>query len=408
MGFVTIDNAIKLSVLIFILLGIYYLINIGNKYIESTSKLDVSKGRIIRFLLISTLLIVLYLLWTNFPIMGQVLAIFIGSVVFSYLIVPAVRYFEIKLEERSIPRGWAIIIVYVLILAFFGILLGIIIPSLGKEFIKFVISLPELLNEGSNFVEAFIERFDQGQSRPMVDLVVNEMDKFARQMVNGIQDSFFHFVSGLTNRIPGIASKLIIIAIVPVVSFYMIHDRKDILARLRKFLLKNKGQRVLDFGKDLNAAMSDFVRGRIIMAAFVGVCTSIVMFLLGLDFAIVIGLITGVADIIPYVGPFLGFIPAFVMAWAQSPVKGIIMAVSFYLLQWLENNVLGPKVLSDSVGLHPVVILLCIFIGASVGGVLGMIFLIPIVLALKIVVEHLEPELKMLWDKIANKNMEDL
>ncbi len=207
----------------------------------------------------------------------------------------------------------------------------------------------------------------------------------------------------MTDKIPGIVSKFVIIAIVPVVSFYLIYDREKLVNRITNWITKYRGQRFLDLTSDLNAAMSDFIRGRLIMAAFVGVGTTIVMFILGIEFALVIGIITAVADIIPYIGPFLGFIPAFILAWIDSPVKGVIMAVSFLLLQWLENNVLGPKILSDSVGLHPIIILFCILIGASIGGVLGMIFFLPIVLATKIILEHLEPELKVLWKKIANK-----
>lgn len=403
MGFITIENAIKVGIMIFIFLSIYYLINIGNRYISNDSKLNVTKSRIQRALLILFLLAIIYILWTNFPIIGKLMGIMIASIIFSYLIVPLVKFFEDKLEDKDISRGWAIAIVYLLIIAFFGILLGIVLPIIGKEFSKFISSLPSLLNGVTEFVNSFIDNLSRGQENGILRVIQGELDTIAKTLVGGIQKSFFEFLSGMTDKIPGIVSKFVIIAIVPVVSFYLIYDREKLVNRTTNWITKYRGQRFLDLTSDLNAAMSDFIRGRLIMAAFVGVGTTIVMFILGIEFALVIGIITAVADIIPYIGPFLGFIPAFILAWIDSPVKGVIMAVSFLLLQWLENNVLGPKILSDSVGLHPIIILFCILIGASVGGVLGMIFFLPIVLATKIIIEHLEPELKALWNKISNK-----
>lgn len=403
MGFITIENAIKVGIMIFIFLSIYYLINIGNRYISNDSKLNVTKSRIQRALLILFLLAIIYILWTNFPIIGKLMGIMIASIIFSYLIVPLVKFFEDKLEDKDISRGWAIAIVYLLIVAFFGILLGIVLPIIGKEFSKFISSLPSLLNGATEFINSFIDNLSRGQENGFLRVIQDELDTIAKTLVGGIQKSFFEFLSGMTDKIPGIVSKFVIIAIVPVVSFYLIYDRENLVNRITNWITKYRGQRFLDLTSDLNAAMSDFIRGRLIMAAFVGVGTTIVMFILGIEFALVIGIITAVADIIPYIGPFLGFIPAFILAWIDSPVKGVIMAVSFLLLQWLENNVLGPKILSDSVGLHPIIILFCILIGASIGGVLGMIFFLPIVLATKIILEHLEPELKVLWKKIANK-----
>lgn len=403
MGFITINNIIKIGIIIFIFLSTYYLVNIGNKYINNESKLNLTKSRIQRTLLIIFLLAAFYLIWKNFPIIGKLFGIMIASVIFSYLIVPIVRFFEKKLAKKDISRGWAIAIVYLLILAFFGVLLGIILPIIGKEFAKFISSLPSLLNSATKFMNSFIENLSRGEASGLLRVIQDELDTIAKTVVSGIQKSFFEFLSGMTDKLPGIVSKFVIIAIVPVVSFYLIYDREMIVKKTTDWITKYRGQRFLALTSDLNEAMSDFIRGRLIMAAFVGVGTTIVMFILGIEFALVIGIITAVADIIPYIGPFLGFIPAFILAWIESPIKGVIMAGSFLILQWLENNVLGPKILSSSVGLHPIIILFCILVGASVGGVLGMIFFIPIVLAIKIILEHLQPEIKALWNKISNK-----
>jgi predicted PurR-regulated permease PerM len=115
------------------------------------------------------------------------------------------------------------------------------------------------------------------------------------------------------------------------------------------------------------------------MAVMVGIATTIFLFLMGIEFAIVIGFITGLADIVPYIGPFLGFLPAVIFAFISSPIKAVWVGVFFILIQWMENNILGPKVLGKTTGMHPLTILLAIIVGGTIFGVMGMILSVPAV-----------------------------
>ena len=112
---------------------------------------------------------------------------------------------------------------------------------------------------------------------------------------------------------------------------------------------------------------------------------------MGIEFALVIGIITCVADIIPYIGPFLGFIPAVLLALIKGPITAIWVAVLFCIVQWLENNILGPKILGDSTGMHPLVVLILLIVGGGMFGVAGMILSVPIASAIKIVFKHTKP-----------------
>ena len=147
-----------------------------------------------------------------------------------------------------------------------------------------------------------------------------------------------------------------------------------------------------------------FVRGRIIMAIFVGVATMIYLMLFGIEFSFVIGVITCVADIIPYIGPFLGFVPAVLLALFKGPFTAFWVAVLFCFVQWLENNILGPKILGDSTGMHPLIVLILLIIGGGMFGVLGMIFSVPVAAVIKIIYKHTKPYVKkyLYKDKIDN------
>ena len=102
------------------------------------------------------------------------------------------------------------------------------------------------------------------------------------------------------------------------------------------------------------------------------------LMILGVNFAVAIGLITIVADIIPYIGPFLAFIPAFFFSVMDSWTKAIWVSIFFVFLQWAENNLFAPKILGKRTGLHPAVVLLCIVIGGGTFGVIGMILSVPV------------------------------
>ncbi|MDG2830143.1 AI-2E family transporter, partial [Vibrio parahaemolyticus] len=113
-----------------------------------------------------------------------------------------------------------------------------------------------------------------------------------------------------------------------------------------------------------------------------------------IDFAIVIGMITAIADIIPYIGPFLGFLPAVVLAFLSSPIKALWVAVFFVVIQWVENNILAPKVLGQSIGLHPLTVLLALIIGGGIFGVLGMILAVPVTAILMIIFRFIKMKYK--------------
>ena len=130
------------------------------------------------------------------------------------------------------------------------------------------------------------------------------------------------------------------------------------------------------------------------MAIAVGVMTTIFLLIMRIDYALIIGIITCIADIIPYIGPALGFIPAVVLALVDSPIKAVIVAAAFVLIQWVENNILAPKILGTTIGLNPLLILTSLILGAGMFGVPGMIFAVPVVATLKVVLGHFKNDIK--------------
>ena len=131
------------------------------------------------------------------------------------------------------------------------------------------------------------------------------------------------------------------------------------------------------------------MRGQLVEACFVGVLSVIVLYFIGIDYALIIGIIAGICNMIPYIGPIIGTILAVIIALLSGqPIKAIWVIIGMLVIQQVDNSLLAPKIVGDSVGLHPVFIMLAIIIGGNVGGLLGMLIAVPVTASLKILLSR--------------------
>lgn len=384
---INLQNILIIIIIAFVLTSIYYLINIGNKHVGESNKIILSRVNIIRTLILIISVIFVIFIFKKYPIILSTIITLILSVVVAYIINPLVNYFEKKLNKRA----YAILVSYLIIFGFFIILIGLVVPITIDELKKLLRSLPNILNEVEKTIDSIAVNFTGNNEQLAV--FYNNISEGFQEYANKIQISLFKFITELGSNASGYASVFIRIALIPVVSFYILLDKDKLISKIKSLSIY-KNNKVSNLFKDIDESMSEFVRARILMAIFVGVVTTIVLLILGIDFALVIGLITMIADIIPYIGPFLGFVPAIVLALIKGPYMAILVAILFVAIQWVENNVIGPRILGKSVGLHPLVILLSLIIGGGMFGVAGMIFSVPVVATGKVVIKHLGPTMK--------------
>ncbi|MDO5718024.1 MAG: AI-2E family transporter [Tissierellia bacterium] len=388
MGEITISNTIGFLIVILLMVSIYYLINIGNKYVDQNDMIVLTRKNIIRAVLIIVSLVLVYVIFRKVPIIPTTLVtVFIGIIV-AYIINPMVVYFE----KRGLNRILSIVVVYVIIIGLFAILLGIVIPKTISEFKNLILALPNIVEQAEVQLARISENLLKGNQ--LMDGIGKNFTSDFTEFVKKLQTSFFLWLSSLADKVPNYFSTMLRIVLVPVVSFYILIDKEKLINRAKRRIPKKYKKETISLLKDIDITLTDFVRGRLLMAVFVGVATAICLLILKVDFAIVVGIVTTIADIVPYIGPFLGFLPAVILAAIQSPVKAVWVAVIFVLLQWLENNIIGPKILGQSVGLHPLIVLLSLIVGGGIAGVAGMIFSVPIVATLNVIFKHLGPFIK--------------
>ncbi len=373
---------------ILLVLIIYYLINIGNNFVSDKKKIRVNDKKLLPIVLGLVFLFLLYNSFKKYTILSDTFYTIIFSAILAYLFNPIINY----LEKKKINRLRGVLLLYLGIVAIFLIFAFLVIPKSTTEIKRLVVDLPKYLEKASALIDELYNKYYStlGDLPPMFQgvqqVVMENIVGIESMVVNGLKN----FIGGILNTF----SKVVSLILTPILTFYFLVDKNYFKDKLMGFIPKKYRKDALNLFLKIDDSLSKFVRGKIIMAVYVGITTSIVLLIMGIDFALVIGFITGIADIIPYIGPFLGFLPAVFFAYLISPLKAIWIAVFFVLIQWAENNILAPKVIGDTTGIHPLIILISIILGGGIFGVLGMILAVPVVAILIILFGFIGEKLK--------------
>ena len=380
-------NAILVLVVFLLSFSIYYLINIGNTKVSLRNRLKFDQIFIKRTTVIIVLILITLFIFNKFPIVSRTLSTAIISIVVAYLINPL----AMKLEDLGLKRSYAILAVYLIVILFFAIIVVFLWPMLVEQLKNLVQSIPQIVRYINEIGEKIGAKFTD---YPAANDFITNGTKSILKSLNKVQDNLIFELGNIGEKVSGLASGLIRIVLIPVFTFYFIMFKEKYFVWIKNQVPPNKYKSTTTLFKEIDRVNSQFVRGRLIMAIAVGVMTTIFLLIMRIDYALIIGIITCVADIIPYIGPALGFIPAVVLALVDSPIKAVIVAVAFVLIQWVENNILAPKILGTTIGLNPLLILTSLILGAGMFGVPGMIFAVPVVATLKVVLGHFKNDIK--------------
>lgn len=378
----SLESGIKIALmflsLIFVLFATYYMVNIGNNYVDDKRKVRLNLRKILKYVLIFAGAAIIITIFKSYNSLRYLLNAFLTSVVIAYVLNPLVKWLETRYPK--LKRKWWILIIF---LALFLILVFMMVSL-----------LPRTINEFSKLVNNFPIYLDQAK-KVVIDLshkyfgrdVLNLEKLKVRDIFGKLGTSDFNFSSMMVG-VKSTFSKIFIAVLVPIFVFYLLNDKEIFIKKLKGLIPEKYREQSIEIGKKMDESVFKYVKGKILMAIYVGAAVGIFLGIIGVDFALVIGIITMFADIIPYIGPFLGLVPATVFALLDSPTKAIFVIIMFLFLQWTENNIVGPKIMSDQLGYHPMLVLIITIAGGFLFGFVGMIFALPFVIALEVVYEY--------------------
>jgi predicted PurR-regulated permease PerM len=301
---------------------------------------------------------------------------FLGDVILPFIVGGAIAYFldpvADRLERAGLSRVVATTVISLVALLAVILLVLAIIPSLVNQLTALVNSAPEIAQRLQAFL---VERFP--------DLADNTstIRQTLANIATTIQAKGGELANGLLSSALGVISAVVFIVVVPVVAFYLLLDWDKMLARIDAMLPLDHAPTVRQLGREIDMVLAGFVRGQLSVCVLLGTFYSIALMLAGLQFGLIIGAIAGAITFIPYVGSLVGGALAVGLAlfqfWGDWVSIGIVAAI-FAAGQFIEGNILTPKLVGKSVGLHPVWLLFALSAFGSVFGFVGMLVAVPV------------------------------
>lgn len=185
------------------------------------------------------------------------------------------------------------------------------------------------------------------------------------------------------------------------ISFYLLKDYESFKVSYNKmmplFFEKDRIDSINGTMKDINHVVSRFIRGQLLDGFIVGLVASIGLTMIGMNFAFLIGFTAGITNIIPFIGPLIGCVPAFIVGiLSPDPMQAVWGVLVLLIVQQLDEAIFSPKIVGDSTGLHPVLIIMAVIIGAEIGGIIGMLLAVPLIGVIKLfVVKYIEKRTKI-------------
>ncbi len=302
-----------------------------------------------------------------------------------FLLEPTVRAFDRMGLRRVFSASFALI-------AFFGLIVAVVVlvlPIIQEQAAEFVQRLPELWMGLVDWARDIASRLGYDIDELLSQSAIEEwLNDPANQET--VQNLIGGFGAGAGTVIRGVTETILVVVLAPVIALYILIDLDKYRAQALELTPPQYREEVAFVGGEVGSSLGSFVRGQLLVAAIVGIASSIGMWAIDLPFWLLVGMLAGVLNLIPFLGPFVGGALAAVVALLNGDVSQAVWAVVvFTAIQQVDNHVITPLVQRARVKLSPLVIVLALIIGGSLAGLLGVLIAVPLTAAVRITVGHI-------------------
>ncbi len=311
----------------------------------------------------------------------QILAPFVIAFIIAYALDPLVD----KLEEWKLPRTMAIVFFLLSILIILTLTGMIIFPVIKLQVEKLVGDMPDYTVTIQQWFSPIFESVIKEDPARIKESISNLMEKIGNippKLLASTSSLLWSGVSGMLNFI----ITLINLIIIPISCFYLLKDIDPIKEKIKALIPARYEKTVFDLTQETNEVLGGFIRGQLTVAIILAVFYSIGLSIIGTPMSIVIGIIAGLANIVPYLGLLVGLVPAILLTVLQfhdaAHLLGVLLV--FGIAQAMEGMVITPRIVGDKIGLHPVVIMLAILAGGQFFGFLGILLAVPVAAVLNV------------------------
>lgn len=302
---------------------------------------------------------------------------FVYALVLSYFLNPLVNW----LESKKIKRILAILLVFLLLFLLLYLLFLSFVPTLAREISALAKEIPAIFA----FLQEFIKDAQLGDIKlpaflPEGLLEFLDLDAQFKKLAEWSTQ----YLSELPSAVFGAMKSLLNLVMTPLITFYYLKDHKRFTQGLLGLFPEEAQCKIKEGAGRIDQVLGGFIRGQLLVAAFVGTLTGLGSWLIGIPNATIVGLVSGLTNIIPYFGPFLGGILPVILGLMNEPIMALWVLILIVVIQQIEGSFLSPQIMSHSVGLHPLTVMFSVLLFGSAFGVAGMILGVPIAGTLKV------------------------
>lgn len=322
--------------------------------------------------------------WGIAAVVSFILLWFLGDVILPFVLGGAIAYcldpIADWLERIGFSRVWATVTITLMAIVLFVLAALLVVPTVIQQLVGLVETTPQLFYDLKTFLTTQFPSLLDENSRIYQSLVT---------IGDTIQSKGGDLLNGVLASAAGLVNVMVLVFLVPVITFYLLLDWDRMVAEIDKLLPRDHAPAIRALSDEINTTLAAFIRGQGTVVLVLGIYYGLSLMFLGLNFGLVVGLVAGLISFIPYVGALVGGAMALGLAlfqfWGEWFWIGAVAAV-FLAGQFLEGNILTPKLVGKSVGLHPVWLIFALSVFGSLFGFVGMLVAVPLAATLGVIV----------------------
>ena len=299
----------------------------------------------------------------------EILAILFVSLIFASAVDPWVDW----MQSKKIPRGLGIIFIYLIMFGVVGAVVVAIIPPIIEQINELLVNFPMIFEK---VISGFQYLRDYSIEHGILDSVKDNFGSLSGNLQNA--------AGGVFSTVSGIFGGIISFFFVLIMTFYMVVEENALKKVVWSVAPKKHQIYIMKLVNRMQKKIGLWLRGQLILSLIIFTLTYVALLILGVEYALVLALIAGLTEFVPYLGPLLASVPAVFLAYTQDPVLAIFVLVLYYVIQLVENNIIVPKLMQKVIGLNPIISIAVLLIGFKVAGVVGAILSIPVATAISV------------------------
>jgi predicted PurR-regulated permease PerM len=305
------------------------------------------------------------------------------AILLAYLAHPPVSW----LRKHRVPKGLAILIVFLGLFLFGLVLIGVTAPIIYNQATQLISAIPQALAGLETRINTVFKSYfpESTQQFAFQDYFYQFITNIRANFPETLQRSYL-FVS---RNIGGTVTFILGLVLIPLMGFYFLIDAEKFKRAFKLLFPRTYNERIETTIWQMNLMLGKYVRGQLTLSLIMGTLVAVGLTVMGVKYALLLGIIAGIAELVPMAGPIIGFVPAGLLALAMGPWKLVLVIIYYALLHLFENNYLVPRVMGKNMDLHPLTVIIAMMIGAQVFGLVGVLIALPVTAAVKIVLNVL-------------------